>query len=302
MPGLFDLRLLDRRRLRARRLARPGADVLLAAATDELAARLSAVSRDFPGVAVDLATPEPMLADRLAAGRRTGGVVWIDRLATAGPNRLAVAAGAEALPLAEASVDLIVSALGLQWTHDLPGALVQIRRALRPDGLFLGVLAGGETLAELRRALTEAELAERGGAAPRVSPFAELRDLGALLQRAGFALPVADQERFTLRYDDPLALMHDLRAMGATNVLADRDRRPLTRPIIARTAAIYANRFADPDGRVRATFDLLWLSGWAPHESQQRPLRPGSAKARLADALGTREVPAGDPAGPTDRK
>jgi hypothetical protein len=162
-------------------------------------------------------------------------------------------------------------------------------------------MIGGETLSELRQALAEAEDDSRGGAAPRVSPFAGRRDLAGLLQRAGFALPVADAERLTLRYGDALALMRDLRAMGATSVLSERDRRPLTRAILARAAAIYANRFADPDGRVRATFDVLWMSGWAPHESQQRPLRPGSAKMRLAEALGVAEIRSGETVRPPRR-
>ncbi|MCW5698107.1 MAG: methyltransferase domain-containing protein [Bauldia sp.] len=292
-PPLFDLALLDRRRLRARRLAVAGADVLLRAAADELAARLYAVSRDFP-VAVDLATPEPVLAAMLPRTGKVGVLHRIDRLAGLG---VAAVADAGALPLRDASIDLVVSALGLQWTEDLPGALIQIRRALRPDGLLLAAVIGGETLSELRRALAEAEIEARGGASPRVSPAAELRDMAGLLQRAGFALPVADQERLTLRYDDAAALMRDLRAMGATNVLTERARVPLTRGIVARAAAIYADRFADPDGRVRATFDIVWLSGWAPHESQQKPLRPGSAKARLADALGVTEFGAGEKAG-----
>jgi hypothetical protein len=174
--------------------------------------------------------------------------------------------------------------------------LVQIRRALRPDGLLLAALLGGDTLIELRQALAEAEAEVEDGISPRVIPFADLRDLGGLLQRAGFALPVTDVDRVTVRYASPVALMHDLRRMGATNMLTERRRRPTRRATLMRMIEIYGDRFADADGRVRATFEIVWLSGWAPHESQQQPLRPGSAQRRLADALGTTELPAGEKA------
>ncbi len=186
-----------------------------------------------------------------------------------------------------------MSALTLQTLNDLPGALVQMRRALKPDGLFLGCLFGGQTLQELRAVLTEAEIEATSGASPRVAPFADLRDLGGLLQRAGFALPVTDTDRLTVRYDTLFALIGDLRAMGLTNVLVDRSRRPTSRTVMLRAAALYAARFADADGRLRATFEIVWLSGWAPHASQQKPLRPGSATTRLADALAAMR-PVGD--------
>jgi SAM-dependent methyltransferase len=202
---------------------------------------------------------------------------------------LTVHGDAEALPFAPARFDLAVSLLALQSINDLPGALVQIRRALKPDGLFLGALLGGSTLHELRAAFTQAEAELEGGASPRVAPFADVRDLGALLQRAGFALPVTDVEPAIVRYGDPVGLLRDLRAMGLTNALHDRRRTPLRRATLLRAMSIYAQRFSDADGRIRATFDILWLSGWAPHESQQKPLRPGSAQARLADALGVTE-------------
>lgn len=182
-----------------------------------------------------------------------------------------------------------MSLLALQSVNDLPGALLQIRRALRPDGLLLACLFGGDTLTELRQSFAAAESELEGGASPRVAPFADVRSAGGLLQRAGYALPVVDLERVTVRYGGAFGLMGDLRAMGLTNALAERRRTPLRRATLMRTAAIYAERFADPDGRVRATFDMVWLSGWSPHESQQKPLKPGSAKARLADALGTAE-------------
>ena len=209
---------------------------------------------------------------------------------------LRVAADEEALPFADGSLDLVVSALALQFVNDLPGTLIQIRRALKPDGLLLAALIGGDSLAELREAFAQAESEIEGGVSPRVAPFADLRELGALLQRAGFALPVVDSDRLTVRYQSVLDLMRDLRRMGATNVLNERRRTPLKRATLQRMAEIYARRFADADGRLRATFEIAWLSGWAPHESQQKPLKPGSAAQRLADALGTKEISAGEKA------
>ena len=296
---IFDRALLDLRRRRAIRAAEPGADFLLDTIGDELAERLSAVQRRFP-LALDLGSPTPHLADRLAAGGQVDRIVRMDRLpeALAADSHAAVVGDEQLLPFAPARLDLVVSALALQWTDDLPGTLAQIRRALRPDGLFLAALLGGDTLTELRDSLAAAEAEVSGGASPRVSPFVELRECGALLQRGGFALPVVDRDRRTVRYASALHLMRDLRAMGATNVLVERDRRPLRRPVLWRAVEIYGERFADPDGRVRATFDVMSLSGWAPHDSQQQPLRPGSAKARLAEALGAVERPAGEKAGP----
>jgi len=209
-----------------------------------------------------------------------------------------VACDEEALPFAAASLDLVVSCLALHWVNDLPGALVQIRRALKPDGLLLAALVGGDTLFELRECLAAAEAELEGGASPRVAPFADVQALGALLQRAGFALPVADLDRHVVRYAHMLELLRDLRRMGATNVLLERRRAPLRRATLARAAARYAERFADADGRIRATFEVISISGWAPHESQQKPLRPGAARVRLADALGAAEQSAGDKANP----
>jgi SAM-dependent methyltransferase len=292
-PRLFDRVLLDARRRRALGDAAKGADFLLAAVADDLIDRLAAVKRTF-ALAADIGSPLPLVAARLKASGQVDRVVRVDRLGAAGPD---IVGDQEMLPLAPASIDLAVSALALHWADDLPGALAQIRTALKPDGLFLAALLGGETLTELRQSLAAAEAEVTGGASPRVSPFTELRAAGALLQRAGFALPVIDQDRRTVRYASALHLMHDLRAMGATNVLVERDRRPLPRRVLIRAAAIYADRFSDEDGRVRATFDVISLSGWAPHASQQQPLKPGSAKARLADALNAVERPAGEKAG-----
>lgn len=281
---LFDTALIRRRLARA--TARGYASFLMERVLDDVEDRLAAVTRPFP-LALDLGSPVPALAARL---RRTGRV---DRLVRMSPLPEAGAdcvGDAEALPFgAGAGFDLAVSALALQHVNDLPGVLVQLRRALKPDGLFLGCLLGGATLTELRQAFLQAESETEGGASPRVAPFAELRDLGGLLQRAGFALPVVDADTIRVRYPDPFALMRDLRAMGLTNALTDRRRTPLRRATLMRAAAIYAERFSDPDGRLRATFEVLWLSGWVPHESQQKPLRPGTAQTRLAEALGTAE-------------
>jgi SAM-dependent methyltransferase len=283
LPPLFDRSLVRRRLARA---SRAPAHFLLDRVAADFAERLSLVSRPFPR-ALDLGTPGPQIA---AALRRPGRmVVRAAPFFQGAAQAPSVVADEEALPFANENFDLIVSALALQWANDLPGVLVQIRRALAPDGLFLAALIGGQSLTELRTALTAAEAELTGGASPRVAPFADLRDLGQLLQRAGFALPVTDIEPIVVRYPSMLALMHDLRAMGATNALSERSRLPLRRTILMRAAEIYAERYADADGRVRATLDIVWLSGWAPHESQQKPLAPGSARMRLADALNASE-------------
>jgi SAM-dependent methyltransferase len=295
-PLIFDRFLLRARRRRAR--IRGPETFLLARVAEELAERLSLVKRDF-ALAADLGTPGSGLRAALHARNLVARMIAVDSLAESLADEAgeAVVADEEALPFADGTLDLIVSALALHFVNDLPGALLQTRRALKPDGLFLAALFGGDTLTELREAFAAAESEVEGGISPRVAPFADLRDLGALLQRAGFALPVADVDRLVVRYDDVFALMSDLRHMGATNVLAERRRLPLRRATLMRMAAIYAERFADNDGRLRATFDIVWLSGWAPHESQQQPLRPGSARMRLADALQTKEVPTGEKAG-----
>lgn len=202
----------------------------------------------------------------------------------------------ELLPFADGSFDLVVSNLALHWTNDLPGALAQLRRALKPDGLLLAAMLGGETLAGLRAALIEAELGETGGVSPRVSPVADLRDAGMLLQRAGFELPVVDGDLITVTYADALALMRDLRGMGETNAVAERSRTLTRRGVLARAAAAYPDR--EDDGRIRAGFQVIFLTGWSPHASQPKPLRPGSAATRLADALGSAEIGAGERAGP----
>jgi SAM-dependent methyltransferase len=292
-PLIFDRDLQRRRRLRAIR-GQP-VDFLLRHVAQELVERLLVVKRSFSVVA-DIGTPGGALRDMMRSQGLVPNVIAVDPLAlqVACNDPLRIAADEEALPFADASLDLAVSALALQAVNDLPGALTQIRRALRPDGLFLAAMLGGETLSELRQSFAEAEAEVEGGVSPRVAPFADLRDLGALLQRAGFALPVVDSDRLTVRYTTAFDLMRDLRGMGWTNALTERRRTPLKRATLLRMAEVYAKRFSDPDGRLRASFEIVWLSGWAPHESQQQPLRPGSAKARLADALKTTELPAGE--------
>jgi SAM-dependent methyltransferase len=269
-PILFDRALL---RARWKRAAQQGAATfLLDRVAEDMAERLHAVLREFTKAA-DIGTAGDQVRNALT--ERVGELAHIDL-----PD-----SESEPLPLAPASIDLAVSALALQFVNDLPGVLAQIRRALKPDGLLLAAMIGGDTLTELRQSFAAAEAELEGGVSPRVAPFADLRDVGALLQRAGFALPVTDVDRIVVRYDHAFALMRDLRWMGATNVLVERRRTPTRRATLLRMAQIYGERFADPDGRIRATFDVIWLSGWSPHESQQQPLQPGSAKASLAEAV-----------------
>jgi len=269
-PILFDRALLRARQARAARGA--PATFLLDRVADDIAERLQAVLRPFDRAA-DIDSPGDQVRNLLAG--RVGQLARVEL-----PD-----IESEPLALPPESLDLAVSALALQFVNDLPGTLAQIRRALRPDGLLLAAMIGGDTLTELRQSFAAAEAELEGGVSPRVAPFADLRDIGALLQRAGFALPVTDVDRVVARYDGALALMADLRRMGATNVLVERRRTPTRRATMLRMAQIYGERFADADGRIRATFEMIWLSGWAPHESQQQPLKPGSAKASLAEAV-----------------
>lgn len=286
---IFDRPLIRRRLTRGR--SDSGTDFLTRYAIENLCERLAVVKRDFSAI-LDLGGSSPELAEKLALECEGRMVVRLAPTAqTIGsPPLLRVVGDEELPPLAPERFDLAVSTLGLQTVNDLPGALIQIRRALKPDGLFLGCLLGGRSLQELRAALTTAEAELCGGASPRVAPFADVRDMGGLLQRAGFALPVADSEPLLVRYADMFSLMADLRAMGAANALIARRRLPASKRLFLRAAEIYAQHFADGDGRVRATFELIFISGWAPHESQQKPLAPGSAKQRLADALHAREI------------
>jgi SAM-dependent methyltransferase len=269
-PKLFDRALLRMRQSRA--LKQERATFLLDRVTEDMEERLHAVLREFADVA-EIWTPGTALRTPSRDRFKSVTQIGLDD------------SEQETLPLQPESLDLVVSGLAFQFVNDLPGVLTQIRRALRPDGLLLAAMIGGDTLTELRQSFAAAEAELEGGVSPRVAPFADLRDVGALLQRAGFALPVTDVDRIVARYDSAFALMADLRRMGATNTLVERRRTPTRRATMLRMAQIYGERFADPDGRIRATFDVVWLSGWAPHESQQQPLQPGSAKASLADAV-----------------
>jgi SAM-dependent methyltransferase len=278
-PILFDRALLRRRQQRAEKLG--AVTFLFDRVAEDMAERLRAVLREF-SAAADIWTPGELLRGPARDRFKSFTHLSLDELAT------------ETLPLQPESLDLAISALAFQFVNDLPGVLAQIRRALKPDGLLLAAMIGGDTLTELRQSFAAAEAECEGGASPRVAPFADLRDIGALLQRAGFALPVTDVDRVVVRYDSAFALMTDLRLMGATNILVERSRRPTRRATLLRMAQIYSERFADPDGRIRATFDVIWLSGWAPHASQQQPLKPGSAKTGLAEAVrGLRPSPRG---------
>jgi SAM-dependent methyltransferase len=292
-PRLFDRALLRKRLDRAAR-GFDQADFLKARAAQDVVERLEPILREFP-VAVDLSARTGVFAravqdspvrdriDLLIEGDLSQAMLRGRR----GPR---LVLDEERLPFAPGSLDLVVSTLGLHWTNDVVGALIQVRMALKPDGLFIGAFLGGATLTELRQALLAAEAELTGGAGQRVSPFADPYDAAGLLQRAGFALPVADVDRVVVRYAHPLRLLDDLRRMGETSVLAERHPRALTRAVLARAMELYVERFAEVDGRIPATFEIITLTGWAPHEAQQKPLRPGSARMRLADALGTTEV------------
>jgi SAM-dependent methyltransferase len=269
-PILFDHVLLRARQSRALRSG--PATFLLDRVAEDMAERLHAVLREFK-TAADIGAVGDQV-DKALAGR-------IDQLARIDLPDLE----SEPILFQPESLDLAVSALAFQFVNDLPGVLAQIRRALKPDGLLLAAMIGGDTLTELRQSFAAAEAELEGGVSPRVAPFADLRDIGALLQRAGFALPVTDVDRIVVRYDSAFALMQDLRRMGATNILVERRRTPTRRATMLGMAQIYGERFADADGRIRATFDVIWLSGWAPHDSQQKPLQPGSAKASFEAAV-----------------
>jgi SAM-dependent methyltransferase len=279
-PMLFDRVLL---RARQNRALRGGpATFLLDRVVEDIDERLQAVTRHFADVA-DVWTPGMTLGESLRGRFKSIACISPDDSEN------------ETLPFQPESLDLIVSGLAFQFVNDLPGVLAQIRRALKPDGLLLAAMIGGDTLTELRQSFAAAEAECEGGVSPRVAPFADLRDVGALLQRVGLALPVTDVDRIVVRYDSAFALMADLRRMAATNILVERRRTPTRRATLLRMAQIYGERFADPDGRIRATFDVIWLSGWAPHASQQQPLKPGSAKASLAEAVRGKSPSPGGP-------
>ncbi len=296
-PQIFDRALLVRRRDRAAEHATEH-DFLLHRVADDLSERLAVVRRKFE-TAVVLGAHHGVVGRCLRTIPAIGTVIETEsapRLlaACSGPR---VLADEEMLPFRDGSLDLLVAPLTLQHVNDVPGMLAQIRRALKPDGLFLGAMLGGLTLHELRASLLAAEAEMEGGASPRVAPFVDVRDAGQLLQRAKFALPVADSDVVDVTYATPLDLMRELRGMGATNVLVARRRTPLRRATLMRAMEIYRERFGTPGGRIAATFEIVTMTGWVPHESQQKPLAPGSARSRLADALRVPERPAGDKAG-----
>jgi SAM-dependent methyltransferase len=285
MDPIFDQKLIAANRLRAMRRAEPKADFLLEIAAQELAERLSAVERTFEN-ALEL-HGFTGIAGRYALA--TGKIANLRRVETSqefsADGMPLTVADLETVPADPQSVNLVLSPLAAHLTNDTPGLFIQVRRALLPDGLFMAAIPGAGTLAELRDVLLATEVEFFGGASPRIIPFADVRDVGSLLQRAGFALPVIDMENYTVRYDSIFPLMRDIKTMGMANPLLARSRKPLTRAFFVRAAELYAQRYADPDGRIRATFSIIYVSGWAPHASQQQPLKPGSAKARLADAL-----------------
>jgi len=280
-------------------------DFLLGEVAVRLSERLDDIKRDFACV-LDLGCHGGALGEMLAGRDGIEALVQCD-LSPAMVRRAAVknrgfalslAADEEFLPFADGSFDSVLSNLSLHWVNDLPGALIQIRKVLKPDGLFIGAMLGGETLNELRQALMEAELANEGGVSPRISPFADVRDAGDLLLRAGFALPVADSDTITVTYPDALSLMRELRAMGEANAVRSRRHGFSRSTTLSQAAALYETRHADREGRIPASFEIVYLSAWAPDDTQPKALRPGSASRRLADALATEEHPAGDKAKP----
>ncbi|MEM7178959.1 MAG: methyltransferase domain-containing protein [Pseudomonadota bacterium] len=293
-PQLFDAGLIARRRDRALSLGFcEGADFLHRSAGESLVERLALVPRDFPRMVLAGAAAGAV-PGMLATRRGAAEAMVLERAPAMAQKSGAALWAGETLPVAPGAFDLAISSMLLHQLNDPVGHLIQLRHALRPDGLFLGVLPGGQTLNELRAALGQAEAEVTGGLSPRVSPMAEIRDLGGLLQRAGFALPVADAETVSVTYQSPLHLMRDLRAMGETNALTARQRRPMRRAVLARAVELYHQHFPAEGGGVRATFELVFLTGWSPGPGQPEPLRPGSATSRLADALGTFELPAGE--------
>jgi len=310
-PIVFDRLAVRRHRDRAAagtpfRVGGDG-DFLHREVAGRLVERLDEVRRDFAQV-LELGCHRGALTGLLAGRAGIERLVAADlspayaaHTAGAAERALGVAVDEEALPFATGAFDLVISNLALHWVNDLPGALIQICRALKPDGLLLAAFPGGATLGELREVLMAAELEVEGGASPRVSPFADVRDAGALLQRAGFALPVVDRDRITVTYENALTLMADLRAMAESNAVAERLTRFTRRATLMRAAALYQERYGDADGRIPASFEIIYLTGWAPAAGQPKPLAPGSAKVSLADALDTNEVATDDPALPTPR-
>jgi len=294
--ALFDRALLRKRRSRfAHEIAER--EALIAHVAEEIAERVSLMLREFPR-ALDLGAYHGLLGQAVGALPSVGDVIYAESAFAYAARcpRPALVCDEDLLPFGDASFNLVVSGLALHRVNDLPGSLIQIRRALAPDGLFMAAALGARALIELREVLLEAESQVHGGASPRVAPFADVSAYGALLQRAGFALPVADAEVVTVNYPSPRELMREVRALGGGNVLTARSKAPLPRKTLQRAEELYRARYGTPEGKITATFEFVYISGWAPHESQQKPLRPGSAQARLADALDTKEHSAGDKA------
>lgn len=272
----------------------PGHDFLFREVAERMTERLGDVNRSFE-TALIVGGRAPLPEGLIRPDGQIASAITMDLSETFAAD--GVAGDEERLPFRDGGFDLVFSPLSLHWTNDLPGALIQLRRALKPDGLLLASMFGAGTLTELRQVLMEAELEIEGGAGPRVSPFAEIRDAGGLLQRAGLALPVADADTITVTYENPLRLLADLRGMGEQNAVRERRQRFTRRATLMRAMELYMERFAGPDGRVPATFEVIYLTGWSPHESQQQPLRPGQARSRLADALGVPERGTGEKPG-----
>ncbi len=290
--GPFDRAQLRQRRDRAA-AGFAAHSFLLDEVSVRLAERLDDIKRSFP-LAVDLGCHDGRLATHLSDRNNIERLVQSDissAMVRAAKGRYRIVADEEWLPFAAERLDLVISVLSLHWVNDLPGALIQIRRALRPDGLFLAAILGGDSLTELRQSLAQAESEVEGGISPRIAPFAEIRDLGALLQRAGFALPVVDSDTITVTYPDALALMRDLRGMGESNILRARHNHFTQRATLLGAAERYREMFGDEQGRIPATFQILYLAGWSPHESQQQALKPGSGEINLADALNAETKP-----------
>lgn len=286
------MKIFDRATVRRHRdRAAPGLDhygFLFAEVAERLAERVDDVLRDFPLV-LDLGSHGGDLARLLPGRKGIRSVISCDlsEAMVAQAPGAAVVCDEEFLPIAPNSVDMVVSNLSLHWVNDLPGALLQARAALKPDGFFLAALFGGETLKELRDSLAAAEIELEGGLSPRVSPFVDVRDAGALLSRAGFSMPVVDTETITVTYEHPLKLMNDLRGMGESNAVHERRKGLSRRETLLTAVENYLDTHADDEGRVPATFQIVWLAGWAPHDSQPQPKAPGSATVSLADVLGT---------------
>ncbi len=290
VPEIFDQQLL-RHRLRRAATGDIANDFLRQRIAEDIASRISLIKREFELCAV-FGDKFAQLAEAVESLPNLDTLVSINSIAgnkTVSAHHMLVG-GEERLPLANESINLAISPLTLQFANDLPGALIQLQRCLKPDGLFIGAFLGGDTLVELRDALLSAEVDIRGGATPRIHSRVDIRDLGTLLQRAGFALPVVDSDRMTVTYRSTLHLMHDLRALGLTNILAQGANSSLNRRILGRLEEIYHDRYPAADSRIRATFEIIYLTGWAPHESQQKPLKPGSAKTRMADVFKTQEI------------